>query len=346
MDNVRVLVIDDSAFMRKVIPQLISDDERIDVISTARNGEDGLKQIEQLQPDVITLDVEMPIMDGIKTLEEIMKRFPTPVVMVSSMTTQGADKTVQAMQLGAVDFIEKPSGPISLDMHKIQSKMIHTILSAARADVKKIASNRMPKRNNRTKHRIGQSLFAIGTSTGGPRALQSVLTSLPASFPAPIVIVQHMPPRFTKSLADRLDTLCALHVKEAEHGELLQQGVVYIAPGDYHMHIRQVGTSLAIELSQQTPRHGHRPAVDVLFESIAPLKRLNKTAIILTGMGRDGSKGIKVMKEHDHGAFIIAESNETTIVNGMPKSAIATNVVDEVIPLEHIGQALIDCIKI
>lgn len=345
MESVRVLVIDDSAFMRKVIPQLITADDRIDVIATARNGEDGLKKVEQFRPDVITLDVEMPIMDGIATLEQIMKRFPTPVIMVSSMTSQGADKTVQAMQLGAVDFIEKPSGPISLDMHLIQTKMIQTIVNATEVDVTKVTRSRIQMNSKMTTKRYGQSIVAIGTSTGGPRALQSILTSLPKSFPAPIVIVQHMPPRFTKSLADRLNALCAIDVKEAEHGELLQQGVAYIAPGDEHMHIRQVGTSLAAQLNQQAPRHGHRPAVDELFESIAPLRRLHKTAIILTGMGRDGSKGIEVMKERDPQSFVIVESNETALVNGMPRSALATNVVDKVIPLTDIGQAMIDCIK-
>lgn len=345
MRHVRVLVIDDSAFMRKVIPQLLSVDDRIDVVATARNGEDGLRKIAQLEPDVITLDVEMPIMDGITTLEKIMKQFPTPVIMVSSMTPHGAQKTVQAMHLGAVDFIEKPSGSISLDMQLIQSKMIQTVVNATTVDVTKVMRNHVNIRNEMSTERYRQSIVAIGTSTGGPRALQSVLTSLSKSFPVPIVIVQHMPPRFTKSLADRLNTLCAIHVKEAEHGELLNAGVAYIAPGDEHMHVRQVGTSLAIQLHQHEPRHGHRPAVDELFESIAPLKRLYKMAIILTGMGRDGSKGIERIKEHDPQSIVIVESSETALVYGMPRSAIATNRVDTVVPLHDIGGAIINCIK-
>src|SRR5699024_5477355 len=202
MEKVQVLVIDDSAFMRKVISQLLSEDPRIQVIATARNGEDGLKKIEQFQPDVVTLDVEMPVMGGITTLKYIMNKTPTPVVMVSSMTAKGAELTVKAIQLGAIDFIQKPSGPISLDMDHIQENMIETVIAASKANVKEKKVKKIKVLKNKTEHRFNQSLFAIGTSTGGPRALQAVLTALPADFHAPIVIVQHMPAQFTKSLAD------------------------------------------------------------------------------------------------------------------------------------------------
>lgn len=341
MENVQVLVIDDSAFMRKVISQLLSEDPRIQVIATARNGEDGLKKIEQFQPDVVTLDVEMPIMDGISTLKHIMNQYPTPVVMVSSMTAKGAESTVEAMQLGAIDFIQKPSGPISLDMDHIQENMIETVIAASHANVKEKKAQKIKVLRNKIEHRFTQSLFAIGTSTGGPRALQAVLTALPADFQAPIVIVQHMPAQFTKSLADRLHALSSIQVKEAKHGELLQKGVAYIAPGGQHMHIRQVGTSLAVELSKVSPVLGHRPSVNVLLESIAPLKRLNKNIIILTGMGRDGTEGIEQIKRQDPSAFVIAESKETTVVDGMPQSAIQANVVNEIVPLQSIWKVMV-----
>lgn len=345
MDRVRVLVIDDSAFMRKVISELITADSLIDVVGTARNGEDGIRKVEQLRPDVITLDIEMPVMDGVTALEVIMDRFPTPVVMVSSMTSESAEHTVRAMQLGAVDCIEKPSGSISLDMDRIQAKMIETIRTAARANVAKRDTRIAPVLKQMKQQKHDQSIVAIGTSTGGPRALQTVLSSLPASFPAPIVIVQHMPPRFTKSLANRLNTFCSVRVKEGEHGELLQRGVAYIAPGGKHMSIRQVGTSLAIELTVGPPKHGHRPAVDVLMTSIATLQRVNKLAVILTGMGRDGAVGITRIHERDQDAYILAEASETAIVDGMPRAAIATNVVNEIVPLHHIAETIVSRLK-
>ncbi|HLR14551.1 MAG TPA: chemotaxis response regulator protein-glutamate methylesterase [Bacillota bacterium] len=341
MEKVQVLVIDDSAFMRKVISQLLSEDPRIQVIATARNGEDGLKKIEQFQPDVVTLDVEMPVMGGITTLKYIMNKTPTPVVMVSSMTAKGAELTVKAIQLGAIDFIQKPSGPISLDMDHIQENMIETVIAASKANVKEKKVKKIKVLKNKTEHRFNQSLFAIGTSTGGPRALQAVLTALPADFHAPIVIVQHMPAQFTKSLADRLHALSSIQVKEAEHGELLQNGVAYIAPGGEHMHIRQVGTALAIELNKEPPVLGHRPSVNVMLESIASLKRLNKIIIILTGMGRDGTAGIQQIKQEDPSAFIIAESKETTVVDGMPRSALQANVVNEVVPLQSVWKVMV-----
>lgn len=345
MDTVRVLVIDDSAFMRKVISQLLTENHRIEVIATGRNGKEGLTKIEQFQPDVITLDVEMPVMDGITTLQHIMERFPTPVVMLSSRTANGAEETIKAIEFGAVDFIEKPAGPISLHMDHIQAEMIETILSAAQANVNKREIQHPQMTKEAIEQKYNQSIVTIGTSTGGPRALQTVLTPLPVDFPAPIVIVQHMPPHFTKSLAERLDRICAIQVKEAEHGELILKGTAYIAPGDQHMHVRQVGTSLAVELSKNAPVTGHRPSVDVLFHSIASLRRLNKIAIILTGMGKDGSKGIQMMKEHDETSFVIAESKETTIVNGMPQAAMQTNVVNEVLALHAIGHKIIDYTK-
>lgn len=345
MDVIRVLVIDDSAFMRKMITEILASDERIDVIATARNGEDGLKKIKAHSPDVVTLDIEMPVMDGITTLQHIMEFNPIPVIMLSSLTQRGAAKTFEAISNGAVDFIAKPSGPISLDINNIKQEIISKVIIASNVKVKQ---SNMVNTNSVTTNLIqpyDNSLVLIGTSTGGPRALQHVLTTIPSDFPAPILVVQHMPPRFTKSLAERLDSLSQIEVKEASHGEILQNGVAYIAPGDFHMKIREVGKTLAIELTQDPHLKGHRPAVDVLFQSAANLKNINKIAVVLTGMGKDGSEGIKSIKERDSSAFIIAESEDTAIVYGMPAAAVDTGYVDKITHINQVGEEIINVVN-
>ncbi|WP_067729419.1 protein-glutamate methylesterase/protein-glutamine glutaminase [Oceanobacillus damuensis] len=344
MIPIRVLVIDDSAFMRKVISNILNSDSRIDVIAVARNGEEGLKKLNELSPDVVTLDVHMPIMNGIDTLREIMKTNPTPVVMLSSVTEEGTANTIQAISNGAVDFITKPSGPISLDIQMIGNEITSKVYTASQVTVKKNKTIReTPVKRLITP--IGKehekTIVTIGTSTGGPRALQQVLTSLPNNFPAPIVIVQHMPKGFTKSLADRLNDLSAIEVKEAVHGEMLEKGTAYIAPGGKHMTVKKIGTSIAIHLSKEAPIKGHRPAVDILFGSVASVKQVNKIAVVLTGMGNDGSEGIVKMKDTDEKTIVIAESQETSIVYGMPKSAVKTGYVDHQLPLHEIADILI-----
>lgn len=337
---IRVLIIEDSAFMRKMISEILASDHRIQVLGTARNGEDGLKKIKLLSPDVVTLDIEMPVMDGITTLEKIMKTDPLPVVMLSSLTSKGAEKTVLAISIGAVDFITKPSGSISLDINELKDEIITKVIMASQTKVKKTPTISSDTLQVVRPQRYKETIVTIGTSTGGPRALQQVLMALPADFPAPILIVQHMPPNFTKSLADRLNTLTNIQVKEAVHGEVIQKGVAYIAPGDYHMKVRKVGTSLAIELTKEAPRNRHRPAVDVLFDSISYLKQMNKISVILTGMGKDGAKGIKQIKKMDKEAIIIAESEESSIVYGMPAAAIATECVNKIVHLNKVGETL------
>ncbi|WP_330949016.1 protein-glutamate methylesterase/protein-glutamine glutaminase [Virgibacillus sp. MG-45] len=343
MKKIRVLVIDDSAFMRKMIADILESADHIQVVATARNGVDGLEKARKHAPDVITLDVEMPEMDGISTLTRIMKEMPTPVVMLSSLTKDGAAKTVQAISKGAVDFIAKPSGSISLDIAKIKEEIISKVIAAANVKLQTAKpkqndlSRILPKQQNK---QFSKSIVAIGTSTGGPRAIQRVLTELPKNIAAPVVIVQHMPAGFTRSLADRLNSLTQVRVKEATHGEILHNGTVYIAPGDYHMRIRQVGTTYAIELSQDALISGHRPSVDVLFESISTLTKLNKIAIVLTGMGSDGANSIKLMKEKDPNTVIIAESEESAVVYGMPKAAVKTNSVNYIVHLHQIGETI------
>jgi two-component system, chemotaxis family, protein-glutamate methylesterase/glutaminase len=358
--KIRVLIVDDSAFMRKLINDFLSEHPEIEVIGTARNGEDALKKWKIFRPDVITLDVEMPVLNGLEVLKTIMREQPIPVVMLSSTTKEGADTTLQAIQAGAVDFVAKPSGSISIDLHKIKAELIEKVLSASKANLSKInsfdISIPVAKKTDRmiaSEKKPAEKLFAsgtkpdqnskkiicIGTSTGGPRALQQVLTSLPKDIGVPILIVQHMPAGFTKSLANRLNSLSQIHVKEAEDGELLQKGTAYIAPGGWHLQVKSIGSSLAVSLGNTAPRNGHRPSVDVMLESISSIKNYTKIAVIMTGMGSDGSKGLLDMKKNGT-VKAIAESQETSIVFGMPKAAIATNMVDEVANVENIAQSI------
>lgn len=340
MQPIRVLIIEDSAFMRKMISEILTSDKRIQVVGTARNGEDGLKKIKTLSPDVVTLDIEMPIMDGITTLEKIMETDPLPVVMLSSQTSKGAEKTILAISIGAVDFVTKPSGAISLDIEKVKDEIVSKVVMASQTQVKNA-----PTVNNHSIQPVrpqsySDTIVAIGTSTGGPRALQQVLMALPASFPAPILIVQHMPPNFTRSLAERLNTLAKIEVKEAVHAEVLQKGIAYIAPGDYHMHVHNVGTSLALELTKDKPQNGHRPSVDVLFNAISNLKNINKICAVLTGMGKDGAKGVKQVKALDKESIILAEAEESSVVYGMPAAAVETKCVDHIVHLNEVGNTI------
>ncbi|MFD2044122.1 chemotaxis response regulator protein-glutamate methylesterase [Ornithinibacillus salinisoli] len=338
MNPIRVIVVDDSAFMRKMVTDILESDNRIQVIATARNGEECLLKVKKLHPDVVTLDVEMPKMDGISTLATIMNTNPLPVVMLSSVTSEGAAKTLQAISNGAVDFITKPSGSISLDINTIKDEIIQKVLAASQAQLTKTEH---VKQEPNLQHVTGlhkKSMIVIGSSTGGPRALQSVLTNLPEDFITPILIAQHMPKGFTKSLADRLNLLSNVHVKEAMHGEIIKDKTAYIAPGGYHMKIRNVGIANAIELIDDSLGYLHKPSVDFLIESLAQINKVNKIAVILTGMGSDGSEGIKYLKEQDPSSLIVAESEESSIVYGMPKSAIKTNVVNYILHIQQIGQ--------
>ena len=344
MKQIRVLIVDDSAFMRKLIKEFLSEDPRILVIDTARNGQEAVEKTLELKPDVITMDVEMPILNGIDAARTIMKSFPVPIIMLSSTTKVGAENTILAMEAGAIDFIAKPSGAISLDLHKVKTSLIEKVIASSKANIvtKKALSpytleNKVPKRSNRIDHR--EKLVLIGTSTGGPRALQQVITKLPIDLDAPVVVVQHMPAGFTKSLADRLNSLSDISVKEAEHHERLQKGHVYIAPGGFHVRLYEKMGRLYVSLDSDAPVGGHRPAVNVLFSSACKLKNYQKVAVIMTGMGSDGTNGIVDLKEAGS-TVVIAEAEESCIVYGMPKAAVLTKKVDEVVHLESIGLAI------
>ncbi|MGM9943649.1 MAG: chemotaxis response regulator protein-glutamate methylesterase [Lysinibacillus sp.] len=372
----KLLVVDDSAFMRKLISDFFVGNPKIEVVGTARNGKDAIKKIQQLKPNVVTMDVEMPEMNGLDALRKIMEICPVPVVMLSSTTKRGAENTLTAMESGAVDFVAKPSGTISLDLHKIQDELVYKVEQAAQVSVSKLKKQmgtsrirkqeaptyvnvpkpvRLPKplvnkqvessksftpQAKREWSKASKKIVLIGTSTGGPRALQEVITKIPANIQAPILIVQHMPAGFTKSLATRLDQLSKIKVKEAEQGDILQNGVAYIAPGGYHLKLRKVGISFGIVLDQtEPPRSGHRPSVDVMFEEVSKYDDFDKIAVIMTGMGYDGSKGLIALKQTGN-VMAIAESADTCIVYGMPKAAVETQLVDEVADVDNIAQSI------
>lgn len=368
MSKIRVLVTDDSAFMRKVISDILSTDPEIEVIDRAKNGLECIEKCKQLDPDVLTLDIEMPIMNGLDALEKMMNECPVPIVMLSSLTKEGAEATIQALELGAFDFVTKPSGPISLDIHKVGDRLIERVKAAAAvkgrlkkttprvnkplsgtaiapAPIAPVAAPVLRKKimnppvTLRTITGEKPRLVVLGTSTGGPKALQIVLTAIPANFPSPIAIVQHMPAGFTKSLANRLDSLCQIRVTEVVDGEYLENGTAYIAPGGFHFEVRQVNGRLQAHLHQEEPRGGHRPSVDILFESASRLTNVDKWAIIMTGMGNDGTKGLKLMKELGKVTSIV-EDESSCVVYGMPRAAIQAGLADNVAPLEKIPELL------
>jgi two-component system chemotaxis response regulator CheB len=363
MKRINVLIVDDSAFMRKLISDFLSQDPRLQVVGTARNGEEGLRKIKELNPDVVTMDVEMPVLNGLEALKMIMKTQPVPVVMLSSTTREGTDNTFAAMEYGAVDFIAKPSGPISLDLHKIKTELAEKVVSASNANIKdlggisSLGKNHTKFQRNYSKIELNKSIdqlngpafktdthdkriICIGTSTGGPRALQRVLTELPGNINAPVLIVQHMPAGFTKSLAIRLNSLSELTVKEAEEGDILEKGTAYIAPGGFHLKVGRSGRDLVLHLDESPPKNGHRPSVDIMFESLSELKDFRKIAVIMTGMGADGREGLAAIKKSGE-VKAIAESKETSIVFGMPRAAIEAGLIDDVQNVERIAESIL-----
>ncbi|MCA0969121.1 chemotaxis response regulator protein-glutamate methylesterase [Halobacillus litoralis] len=349
MKKIRVLIVDDSAFMRKILSDMLNKDYRIEVVGTARNGKDGLKKIGTLSPDVVTLDVEMPQMDGLEALERIMEECPVPVVMVSSLTKQGAESTIKAITLGAIDFIQKPSGPISLDMEKVEDQVVRKVLIAGKAKVgnasKTPASSAPYTKVVKKPTRLNKApIIAIGTSTGGPRALDTVITNLPTNLPAPVLIVQHMPKGFTHSLAERLNRQASITVKEASHGDILQNGHAYIAPGGQHMTVVQRDGRLVVELDETEPLYGHRPSVNRMFQSLAHLEEMQVFSVIMTGMGADGTEGLMELKKNKPDTHSIAEAEESCIVFGMPKAVIKSGLADEIVPVSEISRRLLKAI--
>jgi two-component system, chemotaxis family, protein-glutamate methylesterase/glutaminase len=342
MEKVKVIIVDDSAFMRQLLKGLLEADKRIEVIGTLRNGKDALEKIPLLKPDVVTMDVEMPIMNGLETLQRLMKKYPVPVVMCSSTTKEGAANTIIAIQYGAVDFIPKPTSVTKLDSMEFGCTVTDKVVSAASANIKRkvqdesIIPSVLPFSPSKQKRR---KIVCIGVSTGGPRALQEVLAKFPSEIDFPVLIVQHMPAGFTKSLAQRLNTCSQIIVKEAEHGEKVQNGVAYIAPGDFHMKVVKKGAAVEVVLTKETPRRGHRPSVDMLFESVSGWTDYHRINVVMTGMGSDGTDGLTMLKK-EPGVITLAQSEATSVVFGMPKSAIAANVVDYIVDVEKIAKSI------
>lgn len=336
----RVLVVDDSATVRAVLARRLNESPQINVIGRAADGVEGVELVELLKPDVVTLDIEMPRLDGLGALREIMARCPTPVVMVSSLTKQGAEATLTALELGAVDFIEKPMHGSIPAPNEIADDVIEKVLQAGRARVRRgsiaAPSEPRPPAGPVSARNWLDRTVVIGSSTGGPQALRAVITELPAELGVPVVVVQHMPPEFTRSLARRLDELSAVRVIEARPGSKLEPGTVLLAPGAFHLVFDSRGVA---DLDEGPPELNVRPAVNVTMESIVKFRGDKTLGVVLTGMGRDGTRGAELIQAA--GGTVLAQSEETCIVYGMPRSIVDAGLADEVIPLERMAAAIV-----
>jgi two-component system chemotaxis response regulator CheB len=359
---VKVLVVDDSGFFRRRVSEILSSDPKIQVIGTATNGREAIDQALALKPDVITMDYEMPMMDGITAVRQIMQRCPTPVLMFSSLTHEGARVTLDALDAGAVDFLPKNFEDISRNPDKVKQLLCEKIHTTARSNRRFISSPSAPStaapatrtvnapaapapaaapRTQSTVHaspaprRKSYRLVAIGTSTGGPVALQRVLTQLPASFPAPIILIQHMPAAFTKAFAERLDKLCNIRVKEAEDGDLLRPGLALLAPGGKQMMVDGRG---AVRILPGDERLNYRPCVDVTFGSAAKAFNDKVLAVVLTGMGADGREGARMLKQC--GSQVWTQDEASCVIYGMPMAVVKANLSDAIYGLDEIGRHL------
>ena len=337
---IRVLVVDDSALMRKLIPQMLAADESIDVVGTAMDGTFCLKKIEELKPNVITLDLEMPGMNGIDTLKEIMRRQPLPVIVFSSHSTEGASVTVKALGLGAFDFVTKPKDT-SAHMAETAKELISKVKAASECKLKPRILSGSSARREKILGSAGSApsrVVAIGISTGGPQALEYMLSQLPGDFPGSLVVVQHMPEGFTDMFARRLDEICSLRVKEAQSGDLLHAGRVLICPGSRHVKVKRLPLGDIVVLSDEPHVNGHRPSADVLFRSVAEEFKNQAVGLLMTGMGDDGAEGLGAIKRA--GGMTIAQSEESCVVFGMPKAAIERGHAVRVIALDVMSSTL------
>lgn len=344
MEKIKVLVVDDSAFMRKAISSMLSSDPEITVIGTARDGEEAIDQVLRLKPDVVTLDVEMPRMSGLDTLKVLMERAPLPVLMLSSLTTEGAKETLKALELGAVDFIPKNLEDLSLNIVKIEHDLVMKVKGVARKRIKRRAAPTEPLIPSGPRTYSGKiAVVAIGVSTGGPKALQDVLPLFPENFPVPILVVQHMPKGFTGPFAERLNQLSRLKIKEAEDGEALRSGIAYIAPGGLHLRaVKRRVTEVNLELSDQPDDLLHRPSVDVMMLSVAESFSGRCVGVIMTGMGNDGLEGMRAIK--NSGGKTIAQDEESCIVYGMPKAVVEAGIADKVVPLPNLAGEIVNMV--
>ena len=350
-----VLVVDDSAFMRKVVGELVEDSREFRVVGTARNGQHALEQIHALDPDIVTLDIEMPELDGLQALGYIMSETPRPVVMLSAAASEsGDDPVIRALELGAVDFVRKPSGPISLDVETVRERLLDALRACVTASVRAVpmmlARPRVSGAPDASKApeatpagAWATTAVAIAASTGGPRALAEVVPGLPSSLGAAVLVVQHMPRGFTRSLANRLSLLSALPVTEARAGEAVLQDRVYIAPGGLHMRVQRAAEGHAvIALDDSPPVWGVRPAADPLFRSVAQVFGVASVGAVLTGMGRDGAEGLRAIR--DSGGLGVVQDRDSSVIYGMPQAALQTAGADRIVPIGRVGAAIADLV--
>ena len=345
-----MVVVDDSALIRQLLREIINRSHDMTVVGVAADPYEARELIRNTNPDVISLDIEMPKMDGLAFLEKLMRLRPTPVVMVSTLTEQGSDAALQALALGAVDVVAKPKLDVVRGMEEYAEVLCEKLRMAARAKPQRLAAEVLPvlsadsilKKYARPVLAATEKIIAIGSSTGGTEALHHLLSAMPADSPA-VLVAQHMPEAFTRSFARRLDSFCKISVKEAEHGERILPGHVYIAPGHSHLLLSRSGANYVVELSQGAEVNRHRPSVDVLFRSVANVAGANALGVILTGMGKDGAAGLAEM--HDLGAATFAQDEASCVVFGMPREAIATGCVDHVLPLGQMAAAIVSCLK-
>ena len=342
MSKIRVLVVDDSAVVRRVFTEELSREKDIEVVGAAPDPYVARDMIVRLKPDVITLDIEMPRMDGITFLRKLMKYFPLPVIIVSSLTTEGGVLAMEAMDIGAVDVISKPGSAYSVGDMSVQ--LAEKIRGASRVNMVLRAKAALGRAVNAAPRQLAltkstNKIIAIGASTGGTEAIKEVLIKFPPTTPG-IVIVQHMPAKFTTSFAERLDSLCQIRVKEAEDGDAIVPGTALLAPGNFHMMMRRSGARYYVNVKNGPLVCHQRPAADVLFNSVAAYGGANAVGVLLTGMGKDGAQGLLKMKEA--GAKTIAQDEKSCVVFGMPKAAIDIGAADKVVPLQDVSQAIFD----
>lgn len=352
MDNtstsskIRVLVVDDSAFVRRAIIRMFEQSSEIQIIDVASDGKMALDLVKKLRPDVVTLDVQMPVLDGLQALERIMDECPVPVIMLSSLTGKGGDMTLKALELGAVDFIDKSSAGGPMDISGLSRELTVKIKIASRIDLKKLKTGAslgyVSKVAPLTSRMADTEVVIIGTSTGGPPALQAILVNIPAHFPCPILVVQHMSAGFTAPLAERLNRLCPLRVKEAEEGDTLEAGTIYIAPAGKHLKICRSSGKLLARLDSVPDNVLHKPSVDVLLSSAAGVCGRKSLVFVLTGMGKDGAIGAQDIKKA--GGRVVVESEETAIVFGMPKAVMEAVKVDRSVPLYRVADLILEMI--
>ena len=338
-DRIRVLVVDDSAFVRKAVGRMLATADDIEVVGYAKDGVEGLELARQLKPDVVTLDVRMPRLGGLETLERLMAEQPLPVLLMSTLTQEGAEVTLRGLELGAMEFVDKSSvQPMS--MLSLADELVTKIRALGGARVR---SRPQPKPAPvKAPGRVTAQCVVIGASTGGPAALQAVVSGLPAAFPAAVVIVQHIPRGFSRSLAERLDARSAIPVREARHGDAVEPGQVLLAPAGIHTRIVRAGSGIEVALEEEPSEALHRPSVDVLMLSAADVYGARALGVVLTGMGSDGTEGLRAIRER--GGLTLAESEETCVIFGMPKAAIDAGVIERTLPLDRIAGEILGAV--